>query len=183
MANIGSIGEKVFAPDDMEWEESKYAFLTGLLQREGGSKRVKDTGGWTRYGISERAHGSEYVIWDLTEDQARSIYEDQYMPDAINRIGRNNVAFKFIDMNVNMGWGNATFVLQKALGLPPDGAFGPKTEKRLQQMIETFGEEEVINKISKAQLSYYDSLRTSNPNKYGKYGGWDERAAYNPSKE
>jgi len=45
MANIGSIAEQVFKPDEMEWEESQYAFLTGLLKREGGDTLTTDTGG------------------------------------------------------------------------------------------------------------------------------------------
>ena len=183
MPNIGSIGEQVFGPESMEWEESVNEFLTGLLAREGGGKRVRDTGGWTRYGISEKTHGSEYVIWDLTENEAREIYKEQYIPDSIDRIGKNNVAFKFIDMNVNMGWGNATSVLQKALGIKVDGKFGSSTVTALKKAIDKWGEDEVIDMLSKTQLSFYDSLRTSDQDKYGRYGGWDERAKYNPIKE
>ena len=178
MSNITSIAEQVFKPDAMEWEESEYQFLTGLLMREGGDKRVKDEGGWTRYGISERAHGDEHVIWDLTEDQAREIYKEQYIHPSVSRIGKNNVAFKFVDMNVNMGWSNATKVLQRALGIEPDGNFGPATADSLTKAIHKWGEDEVISMISEAQLKYYKNLQT-----YDKYPGWDKRAEYNPLNE
>ena len=183
MPNIGSIGEQVFVPDAMEWEESEYQFITGLLKREGGSKRVKDSGGWTRYGISEYAHGDEHVIWDLTEEDAREIYKYEYIKPIVDRVGKNNVAFKISDMNVNIGYPQTVKIVQKALGLEVDGKFGPSTVNALKKAMDKWGEDEVIDILSKTQLSFYDSLRTSNPEKYGKYGGWDERAEYNPIKE
>ena len=182
--NVGSLPERVFAPDDMEWEESQYQFLTGLLNREGGDTLTTDTGGLTKYGISTRAHGKQgYDIENLTEAEARTIYEEQYIPQAVNRIGKNNVTWKFVDMVVNMGWGNATSVLQESLGIEEDGSFGPGTEKKLQDFIDAYGEDEVISMLSDAQLKYYEELRASNPDKYGKYTGWDHRAKYNPIKE
>jgi lysozyme family protein len=184
MINIGSIGERIFSPDNMEWEERTNEFITNLLTREGGDTLTTDTGGLTKYGISTRAHGDQgYDIANLTESQAREIYKEQYIPEAVNRIGKNNVVWKFIDMNVNMGWGNATAVLQKALGIKPDGKFGKETVNILKREINKWGEDEIIYILTKAQREYYDELRRSDPQKYGKYKGWDERARYNPIKE
>ena len=182
--NLGSISQRVFAPDNLEWEERTNAFITNLLIREGGDTLTTDTGGLTKYGISTRAHGDQgYDIANLTESEARDIYKEQYIPQAIDRIGKNNVAWKFIDMNVNMGWGNATSVVQTALGIKVDGNFGPTTVNSLVKAIDQWGEDEVIDMIAEAQLKYYNELRTSDPEKYGKYKGWDERAKYNPIKE
>ena len=185
--NIGSLPEQIFAPDSMEWEESQYAFLTGLLKREGGDTLTTDTGGLTKYGISTKAHGKQgYDIANLTEAEARTIYEEQYIPEAVNRIGKNNVTWKFVDMIVNMGWGNATSVLQESLGMEKDGKFGPGTEKKIKQVIDAYGEDEVISMLSEAQLKYYKELQESDPEKYGAYKGWtegpDARYKYNPIK-
>jgi len=181
------IAEKVFAPDEMEWKEREYEFLTGLLNREGSDILTTDTGGLTKYGISTRAHGKQgYDIKNLIESEARTIYEEQYIPGAVDRIGKNNVTWKFVDMVVNMGWGNATSVLQESLGLETDGKFGEVTEKKIQQAINDYGEDEVISMLSETQLKYYKELQESNPEKYGAYKGWtegpDARYKYNPIK-
>jgi len=181
--NIGSIAEQVFKPDEMEWEEREYRWTTGLLEREGGSKRTKDSGGWTRYGISEKAHGSTHVIWDLTEDDARDIYKYEYLRPIVKKVGKNNVAFKIADMNVNIGYPQTVKLVQQALDINIDGKFGKATKTALQEAINGWGEDEVIDALSKVQRNYYDSLRTSNPKKYGKYKGWDDRANYNPIKD
>ena len=186
--NLGSISERVFAPSDWEWEQQTNEFITGLLLREGSDTLTTDTGGLTRYGISTKAHGEQgYDIANLTEDQAREIYKEQYIPGAVDRIGRNNVAWKFIDMNVNMGWGNATGILQRALGVEVDGNFGSTTVNALVEAINKWGEDEVIDMLSEAQLKYYRELQTSNPEKYGAYKGWTEGPdagyKYNPVKE
>ena len=165
--NLGSISQRVFAPDNLEWEERTNAFITNLLIREGGDTLTTDTGGLTKYGISTRAHGDQgYDIANLTESEARDIYKEQYIPQAIDRIGKNNVAWKFIDMNVNMGWGNATGILQRALGVEVDGNFGSTTVNALVEAINKWGEDEIIYILTKAQLEYYDELRESDPQKY-----------------
>ena len=186
--NVGSISERVFAPDDMEWEERTNEFLDNLLIREGSDTLTTDTGGLTKYGISTKAHGAQgYDIANLTESQARDIYKEQYIPEAVNRIGRNNVAWKFIDMIVNMGWGNATSVLQEALNVDKDAKFGPGTKDALRKAMDAYGEDEVIDMLSETQLKYYKKLQESDPKTYGAYKGWtegpDARYKYNPIKE
>ena len=63
---------------DLEWENRKEDFYSNLIVREGGGKPVRDSGGWTRFGISERAHGKDYVIFNLDEDTAKDIYRKHY---------------------------------------------------------------------------------------------------------
>ena len=52
-----------------------------------------------------------------------------------------------------------------------------------EEEINKWGEDEIIYILTKAQLEYYDELRESDPQNYGMYKGWDERARYNPIKE
>ena len=194
MGNENSdVVNQVLAPDDMEFEQLSNEFITGLLAREGGDEIITDTGGLTKYGISTRAHGvgsadkGQYDIKNLTEDQAREIYKTQYIPQAIDRVGLNNVAWKFADMTVNMGWGNATKLLQESIGLGKDGNFGGDTKVAIRQSIADLGEAEVIRKLSETQKNYYKRLMKADPEKYGAYKGWIEgghaRYLYNPLKD
>ena len=69
--------EKPLVPNDekMIWENRKEDFLTNLLVRESGW--VIDSGGGTRYGISERAHGKDTIIWNLGPEDAKNIYRKE----------------------------------------------------------------------------------------------------------
>ena len=62
---------KPLAPNDekMIWENRKEDFLTNLIARESGW--VIDQGGGTKFGISERAHGKDTIIWNLGPEGAK----------------------------------------------------------------------------------------------------------------
>ena len=171
---------------DLEWENRKEDFYSNLIAREGGGKPVRDSGGWTKFGISEKAHGKDYVIFNLDEDTAKDIYRKHYTKRGEERFGKTPEALKFMDMEVNMGYGNAMKVAQRALNslLPEnekitvDGGYGSKTKKAIATIQENFSSQIIINAIKDKQRNYYNFLEDAD-----KYPGWEARSSYDPIKE
>lgn len=112
--------------------------ITRLLEREGRGKftdHPADRGGPTKWGITQ-ARWSEYVgypasvasIRNITEQQARTFYEDQY----IIRPGFHKLSSEFLiellfDCAVNHGEIHAVKWLQRAVRATQDGVIGPRT--------------------------------------------------------
>lgn len=98
-----------------------------VLKYEGGlSDNPLDAGGLTKFGISQRAYPM-VDIRNLTEDQAKEIYQQDYwercncgdLPPALG--------FLLFDSAVNQGPTAAIRALQRALGVKADGVLGPVT--------------------------------------------------------
>ena len=180
--------EKPLVPNDekMIWENRKEDFLTNLLARESGW--VIDSGGGTRYGISERAHGKDTIIWDLGPEDAKNIYRKEYLHRGEKFFGQTPEALKFMDMEVNIGYkSDLKKIIQTSLNslLPEnqkieiDGKFGDSTKKAIKIVQENFGSQMLINEMIKNQKQCYRGLED-----YSKYGrGWEKRAEYNPIKD
>ena len=174
--------------DEWYWENRKEAFLENLLKREGKDKWVKDAGGFTRFGISARAHGKENVIWDIDKEKAKEIYRSEYMKKGENLFGRTHEAIKFMDMEVNMGYKSDTKkAVQKALNsllpedkqIPVDGNFGNVTKNAIKIVQQSNSSQKIVDALSKYQLEYYASL----PDYKTLEKGRKYRASYNPIKE
>jgi lysozyme family protein len=103
-------------------------------RREG--KVTKDSGGLTRWGISQKAY-PHINIPALALAAAAVLYErDYFAPIQGYRIGDQRIASKLFDMAVNMGVKRAIMLLQSALNthvqprtllLKEDGVIGPQT--------------------------------------------------------
>jgi lysozyme family protein len=91
-----------------------------------------DAGGATKYGISQAAY-PHLDIKNLTEDQARQIYEDDYWtPYHMGGIISQHVADFVFDLLVNMGPYHDFQIVQRAINalgndLSVDGKNGPAT--------------------------------------------------------
>ena len=103
-----------------------------LLEHEGGYVNdPKDLGGETKYGITKRFY-PDVDIKNLTKEQARKIYYDDYW--VANKVPQmpNNLKHIYFDMCINQGKGTAVKVLQRAVNskggdIKVDGGLGPKT--------------------------------------------------------
>lgn len=99
-------------------------------------KVTRDSGGVTRWGISQRAY-PHINIPALTLANAAVLYErDYFAPIEGYKIGDQRPASKLFDMGVNMGVKRAIMLLQSALNtyaqprtllLKEDGVIGPQT--------------------------------------------------------
>ena len=104
-----------------------------VLQFEGGDTLTEDSrdpGGLTRYGISQRAHPS-VDIRNLTREQAHQIYDRDYWRRVRGDDLPLPVALMVFDAAVNQGAVTAVKLLQRAVGVSPDGVLGPVTLKAL----------------------------------------------------
>jgi lysozyme family protein len=93
---------------------------------EGGGRLIRDSGGWTRWGISQKGNPDVDVL-DLTRDAAVSLYHDRYwLPCGAPSLPRGLDLLVF-DAGVNMGPRVAVKLLQDILAVPADGIPGPRT--------------------------------------------------------
>jgi lysozyme family protein len=85
-----------------------------------------DPGGLTKYGIDQRSHPN-VDIRNLTEDQAKDIYyNDYYLGSGSDKLP-DGIATIVLDVSVNNGKGRAIKILQAAVGAAVDGVLGPET--------------------------------------------------------
>jgi len=102
-----------------------------IIRREGGATETNDpddSGGRTKYGISERAHPEAWADGDVSYDEARTIYEKVYILDEkFHLIPDEKLKHQVIDFGVPSGPDRAARLLQQVLGVPVDGSIGPKT--------------------------------------------------------
>ena len=146
-----------------------------LIGHEGGYVNdPHDTGGETIWGITKhtaRENGYLGAMRAMTREQAFKIYYSAFwlryqcdkMPEA--------VAYQFFDTAVNHGLGNASRMLQRAVGVVDDGKIGQITLKAIRDMSIS----DVIMHLAAERLEFYCKL--NNFSRYGK--GWVRRVAGN----
>tara|TARA_R100001594_G_scaffold84422_1_gene118953 strand:+ start:5888 stop:6373 length:486 start_codon:yes stop_codon:yes gene_type:complete len=153
-------------------------FIDSVIEREGGAKIVVDTGGTTKYGISERGTGlPPDEIKALTKRKAIEIYREHYYePSKCDRLPEH-LQEAFFDAVVNQGRSRATKILQSAANnkngkgraISIDGRIGPNTLKAVQNL-ET-------ERFQAYRIMHYASITIKRPDKYEKYFyGWYRRA-------
>ena len=140
-----------------------------LIGHEGGYVNdLQDPGGETNWGVTKRtaqANGYTGNMKTMTRQQAYEIYRRAFwlrynceqMPDA--------VAYQFFDAAVNHGFGNASRMLQRAVGVLDDGIIGKYSLEAINR-----------NPISDT-LMVLNGERLKNFDRFGK--GWVNRVAQN----
>ena len=108
------------------------------VDHEGGYvNNPRDPGGETKFGISKRSY-PELDIENLTMRRRRAIYRRDFWEvldgDRIN----GALMFQVFDMAMNSRPGNAIRCLQEAIGVAPDGHFGPVSFEALQSTPKRF---------------------------------------------
>lgn len=137
-----------------------------ILDLEGQGKLITDSGGLTKWGISQRAF-PDTDIKTLTKEQARGIYYKEYWKAVEADYFAWPLSLYVFDAAVNQGQTTAIRMLQKAIGTRVDGDFGPNSKQALS---ETFPGEACALFLAKRAVRY------SRTNNYDKYGyGWFAR--------
>lgn len=146
-----------------------------LIGHEGGYVNdPRDPGGETNWGVTKRtaqANGYTGNMKTMTRQQAYEIYYRAFwlrynceqMPDA--------VAYQFFDAAVNHGFGNASRMLQRAVGVLDDGIIG----KYSLEAINRNPISDTLMMLNGERLNFY--IRLKNFDRYGK--GWVNRVAQN----
>lgn len=146
-------------------------FIGRILGHEGGYVNdPRDPGGETNWGISKRAY-PHLNIRTLTREQAIELYRKDYWQRIQGDLLPDEVAFQVLDVAVNHGIGNATRMLQRAVGVADDGHFGPLSLAAVRK----FAAVDVVLRFNAERLEFYTKLSTWPT--YGK--GWTRRVAQN----
>jgi lysozyme family protein len=148
-----------------------------MLKSEGGFvNHPSDPGGMTNLGVTKATwenwvgrESDEAEMRSLTPEKVEPLYKKKYF-DAVRGdelpVGLDYLLFDFA---VNAGAGRAIKTLQSAVGVTPDGGFGPLTMAAVQAI----EPQELIERFSQAKEDFYRSLNTFNV--FGK--GWLNRVA------
>jgi lysozyme family protein len=148
-----------------------------MLKSEGGYvNNPADPGGMTNLGVTKATWenwvgraSDEAEMRSLTPEKVEPLYKKKYW-DAVRAddlpVGLDYLMF---DFGVNAGPGRAIKVMQSAVGVTPDGGFGPMTLAAVQAINPV----ELIEKFSQAKEDFYRSLGT-----FATFGkGWLNRVA------
>lgn len=149
--------------------ETIQTWLVRIIGHEGGYWD-DPAGGPTKWGISQRSY-PDLDIAGLTVQDAEAIYRRDYLaPLRADRFD-DGLAYQLLDWAVNSGMTKAVKVLQKILGLVPDGVIGPKTLATLAGKSES----DLAMIVIAARLKYMASLNNWPENSRG----WTNRMATN----
>jgi lysozyme family protein len=149
-----------------------------MLKSEGGYvNNPADPGGMTNLGVTKATwenwvgrESDEAEMRGLTPEKVEPLYKKKYW-DAVrgDEIENGGVAYLLFDFAVNAGVGRSIKTLQTAVGVTPDGGFGPMTMAAVQATDPV----DLIERFSQAKEDFYRSLTTFTT--FGK--GWLNRVA------
>jgi len=145
-------------------------------QRDKGNHLPDGREGCTMWGCTQ-AVWEKYVGHEVTQDDMKALKKEDVKPvykrdywDAVRGDDLpTGVDYAVFDFAINAGPAAARKMIQRALGVNPDGAIGPATIKAIQDA----DGKELMQKFSDAKTAFYKSL--DNFPVYGK--GWLKRVA------
>ena len=144
--------------------------------RDPGNKLPDGRPGCTMWGCTQ-ANWEAYVGHHVTHDDMKALKKDDVKPlykknywDAVHGDELpSGVDYAAFDFAINAGPGASRKMIQKALGVPADGAIGPAT----MAAIKAADGKDSLKKFSDAKIAFYQTLATFPT--YGK--GWLKRVA------
>ena len=153
------------------------AALQHVLKSEGGFvNHPKDPGGMTNLGVTAQTW-SEWIGHFPTEAEMRALkpadvaplYKSRYWDKVKGDDLPSGVDYVVFDIAVNSGTGRAAKMLQQVVGVPADGAIGPKTVQAVLTC--NVSGEDLVNQLCDKRLAFWQSLSTFDT--FGK--GWTRR--------
>ena len=169
----------------MTYEHDVEEWLERIFAHEKGYSSIRtDPGNWTggrvgrgkllgtKYGIAANSYPT-LDIKNLSIDEAAEIYKQDYLkPIRADKLS-SATAFQLFDFAINSGVSRAIKTLQKSIGVTVDGAFGPKTLRR----VKNFNDVDLAITLLAERLDFMTRLRSWSD--FGK--GWSRRIAKNMS--
>jgi len=145
-------------------------------ERDDGNKLPDGRKGSTMLGVTQfnwEQHVGHQVTHDdmrkLTAADVEPLYKKKYWDVVRADELPSGIDYMVFDMGVNAGPGRSIKLMQSALGVTPDGGFGPMTMAAVQAADPV----ELIEKFSQEKEAFYRSLE-----KFTVYGeGWLNRVA------
>jgi lysozyme family protein len=152
------------------------AFRLMLVSEGGYIHHPSDPGGRTNLGVTQATwenwvgrESDEAEMRGLTPEKVEPLYKKKYWDAVRGDELPTGISYLLFDFAVNAGAGRAIKLLQTAVGVTPDGGFGPMTMAAVLAVDPV----ELIEKFSQAKEDFYRSL-TQFP-VFGK--GWLNRVA------
>jgi len=148
-----------------------------MLASEGGfSNHPSDPGGMTNLGVTKATwenwvgrESDEAEMRGLTPEKVEPLYKKKYFDAVRGDELPMGLDYLMFDFAVNAGAGRAIKTLQTAVGVTPDGGFGPMTMAAVQAVDPV----DLIERFSQAKEDFYRSLNT-----FATFGkGWLNRVA------
>ena len=148
-----------------------------MLKSEGGFvNHPSDPGGMTNLGVTKATwenwvgrESDEAEMRGLTPEKVEPLYKKKYFDAVRGDELPMGLDYLMFDFAVNAGAGRAIKTLQTAVGVTPDGGFGPMTMAAVQAV----DPNELIERFSQAKEDFYRSLTT-----FATFGkGWLNRVA------
>jgi lysozyme family protein len=145
-------------------------------ERDKGNQLPDGRKGSTMLGVTQ-FNWEQHVGHQVTHDQMRKLtpadveplYKKKYWDVVRADELPSGIDYLIFDMGVNAGPGRSIKIMQSALGVTPDGGFGPMTMAAVQAADPV----ELIEKFSQAKETFYRSLDS-----FTVYGtGWLNRVA------
>jgi lysozyme family protein len=148
-----------------------------MLKSEGGFvNHPSDPGGMTNLGVTKATwenwvgrESDEAEMRGLTPEKVEPMYKKKYFDAVRGDELPMGLDYLMFDFAVNAGAGRAIKTLQTAVGVTPDGGFGPMTMAAVQAVDPV----DLIERFSQAKEDFYRSLTT-----FATFGkGWLNRVA------
>jgi len=148
-----------------------------MLASEGGfSNHPSDPGGMTNLGVTKATwenwvgrESDEAEMRGLTPEKVEPLYKKKYWDAVRGDELPAGISYLCFDFAVNAGAGRSIKTLQTAVGVTPDGGFGPMTMAAVQAVDPV----DLIERFSQAKEDFYRSLTT-----FATFGkGWLNRVA------
>ena len=148
-----------------------------MLASEGGYvHHSSDPGGMTNLGVTKATWESwvgrevdEAEMRGLTPEKVEPLYKERYWDAVRGDELPVGISYLLFDFAVNAGVGRSIKTLQTAVGVTPDGGFGPITMAAVQAVDPV----ELIERFSQSKEDFYRSLTTFST--FGK--GWLNRVS------
>jgi lysozyme family protein len=156
-----------------DWQKS----FELMLKSEGGYvNNPADPGGMTNLGVTKATwenwvgrESDEAEMRGLTPEKVEPLYKKKYWNAVRGDELPTGISYLCFDFAVNAGAGRSIKTLQTAVGVTPDGGFGPMTMAAVQAVDPV----ELIERFSQAKEDFYRSLTT-----FATFGkGWLNRVA------
>jgi lysozyme family protein len=154
-------GEKIMT---ITWKDAAHIIIWDL---EGGDELITDSGGLTKFGVSQKAYPN-LDIENLPYEDAEEIFHNDYWePSKADQLP-SPLNIYVVDAAYNMGVRTSMKLLQRALGnVVVDGRWGPRTQTAVTRC-----DPEILSRwFNQQRLRYYIGVRD-----FDKYGaGWFNR--------
>lgn len=150
--------------------DPKISIAKTLINEGGYVDNPNDSGGPTKYGITQRDLPGE-DIENLTPERATAYYLENYWKAFYSQINDQNVADKLFDLGVLFGIGTAVKLLQTVLNLTADGVFGMVSVAAVNQSDST----SLLSSYKTAFVSHAIGIANAQPKDRVFLTGWINR--------